>query len=78
VISYCPEGIGKLGKRIIETEAVCSRCGNISWARGAERGSRMRALVMLRLSCPKREQNFYVDQYAMPRVAYLDAQAEAR
>ena len=32
LISYCPVGLGKLGKRIVETEAVCSRCGNISTA----------------------------------------------
>ena len=32
LISYCPIGLGKLGKRIVETEAICSRCGNISTA----------------------------------------------
>ena len=25
IISYCPIGLGKLGKRIVETEAICSR-----------------------------------------------------
>ena len=75
LISYQPIGF-TLGKRIIETEAVCTRCGNISWAHGAERGNKMRALAMLRLSCPRREGNFYVEQYAMPRVAYLDTRAE--
>ena len=32
LISYCPIGLGKLGKRIVGTEAICSRWGNISTA----------------------------------------------
>jgi hypothetical protein len=67
LISYCPEGLGRLGKRIIEVEATCLRCGNETWAPGAEHGSKMSALVMLRLSCPRREQNFYVEEFATPR-----------
>ena len=75
LISYCPEGLGKLGKRIIETEAVCSRCGNVAWANGAERGSRMAALVMLRLSCPLAERNFYTDEFATAKVRRLPTTA---
>lgn len=67
IISYCPVGLGGLGPRIIETEATCTRCGHTSWAPGAEHGSRMSALVMLRLSCPRGEKNFYVDEWATPR-----------
>jgi hypothetical protein len=71
LISYCPLGLGKLGKRVVETEAVCTRCGNTSWAPGAETKSRISALVMLKLSCPRREENFYVEAYPMPRVLAL-------
>ena len=63
MISYCPIGLGKLGKRIIETEAVCSRCGNEAWSRGAGRASKVSACVMLRLSCPRKENNFYVEAF---------------
>jgi ribosomal protein L37E len=52
LFSYPPVGLGKLGKRIVETEAVCSRCGNMSWAPEAERKSKAAACAMLRLSCP--------------------------
>ena len=70
IISYCPEGF-KLGKRIIETEAVCSRCGNTSWAPGAEHGSKMSALVMLRLSCPRKEVNYYTEEFPYPRAQHM-------
>ena len=63
-ISYCPIGRAKLGKRIVETEADCSRCGNEAWSRGAGRASKAAACVMLRLSCPRKENNFYVDMFA--------------
>ena len=69
LISYCPKGLGGIGKRIVEVEAVCSRCGNTAWANGAERGSRMAALVMLKLSCPRKEANYYVDEWATPRAS---------
>ena len=72
IISYCPEGLGKLGKRIIEVEATCTRCGNTSWAPGAEHGSKMSALVMLRLSCPRKEINFYTEEFPLPRARHWD------
>ena len=71
MISYCPIGLGKLGKKIVETEAVCSRCGNIAWVPRAEHRSRVAACVMLRLSCPRKESNFYVEaEDAWLRSAY--------
>src|SRR5262245_27179730 len=65
LISYCPEGLGKLGKRIIETHAICSRCGHQAWAPGAGRRSTASACVMLRLGCPRGESNFYFEQYPL-------------
>jgi hypothetical protein len=72
LISYPPVGLGGRGPRIIETHAVCSRCGHETWAPGAEHGSKMSALVMLRLSCPRKEVNFYTEAFPLPR-ARLEA-----
>ena len=45
---------------ILETEMTCSVCGNVAWAKGAGRASQTVACILLRLSCPMGERNFYV------------------
>ena len=63
LFSYAPVGHGGRGPRIIETEAICSRCHNEAWVRGAGPRSRRAACVMLRLSCPRKETNYYSEAF---------------
>ena len=63
LFSYAPIGLGKLGPRIEEIEATCLRCQNQAWARGAELRSRRAACAKLRLSCPRKERNYYTEAF---------------
>jgi hypothetical protein len=63
LISYPPVGLGGLGPRIVETEAVCTRCQNEAWVRGAGPRSRKAACAMLRASCPLKEANYYAEEF---------------
>jgi hypothetical protein len=63
LFSYPPVGLGGLGPRINETHAVCGRCQNEAWARGAGSRSRRAACAMLRASCPLKESNYYREAF---------------
>ena len=75
LINYCPEGLGSLGRRSSRWKPFARDAAIRRGRMGRSVGSRMAALVMLRLSCPRKERNFYTEEFPSPKAQRLPAMA---